>query len=121
MSLIFYKVLHIAGFIGVFMALGGAIFHTISGGTRESGWRKGAAWLHGIGMLFVLVAGFGMLARLGIHWPWPGWIWAKVVIWFFLGAALTLAYKKPGLAKVLWYGLPLVGVLAAYLALYKPF
>ncbi len=121
MSLIFYKVLHIAGILGIFMALGGVTFHITSGGSRETAWRKGAAILHGIGMTLVLVAGFGMLARLGIHWPWPGWIWAKVILWLLLGGALTVPYRKPEWNRGLFFLLPLVGVLAAYLALYKPF
>ena len=28
--------------------------------------------------LVILVAGFGLLARREIHWPWPGWVFAKL-------------------------------------------
>ena len=39
------------------------------------------------------VAGFGMLARMQIHWPWPGYIVAKVGVWVVIGILPILVRK----------------------------
>jgi uncharacterized membrane protein len=117
-----YKLLHLAGILFVFVSVGGLAVHAANGGTRASNaLRKLIAGMHGIGLLVVLVAGFGMLAKLGIMGQIPGWVWAKLVIWLLLGAMVIVPYKKPSWGPALLVVLPLLGVLAAYLALYKPF
>lgn len=119
----FYNVVHIVGIVLVMTALGGLTVHTFNGGTRASNRAHPLmAALHGIGLLFVLVGGFGMLARLGfLHGTnFPGWLWVKLVIWLALGAALMLPYRRPSLAKPLLFLLPVLGGLAAYMAIYKP-
>jgi hypothetical protein len=114
MSVAAYKVVHIFGVLLVFVALGA----TLAEGSR----RRLASMTHGIGLLIVLIAGFGALARLGIHSPgnWPLWIWLKLVIWLVLGAAMIFAKRSPAAARALWWLLPLLGAAAAYLALFKP-
>ena len=114
LSLAVYKVAHILGVLLVFVGFGAAL----GGGSRT----KLASASHGIGLLIVLIAGFGALARLGIYGPgsWPLWIWLKLVIWLLLGAAMTVAKRAPGAAKALWWALPVLGAAAAYLAIYKP-
>ena len=121
MSYDFYKVLHVAGYLGVFFSLGGVVFHVASGGNRDTAWRKGAAILHGVGLLIVFVAGFGLIAKMKLAFPWPAWIWIKIGIWLLLGLALTIPYRMPQHSRLLWIALPLLGVLATYLARYKPF
>ena len=118
-----YKLVHLLGVIALFLALGGLTFHAASGGTRSEGARKLVAITHGLALFLVLLGGFGLLARLGdMHGTgWPGWVWTKLVIWLVLGAALAIPYRKPELAKPLWIFLPLLGGLAAYMAIYKPF
>ena len=101
-------------------ALGGICVHVANGGTRQSNRLKGPlAMAHGVGLLIVVIAGFGMLTQLRLGFP--GWVWAKLVIWLVFGAAVALPYRKPGLAKPLLFLLPLLGGLAAYLGIYKPF
>ena len=71
MSILVYKLIHIVGIGMIFLSMGGMSMHAILGGERKKNeWRKPAIIGHGVGMLLILVAGFGMLARLGIHWPW---------------------------------------------------
>lgn len=118
-----YKVLHVFGVLLIVFALGGATLHAANGGTRESnGARKLAAITHGVGLLLVLVAGFGLLARLGIGHgaAWPMWIYLKLVIWGVMGGLLVAVQRVPSLARVLWFGIPLLGGLAAYVAVLKP-
>ncbi|EPG65945.1 hypothetical protein ACE5IS_11645 [Leptospira wolffii] len=116
-----YKLIHILGILFLFSAYGGLALHVLGGGTKENSPRKWIAMAHGLGMTLILIGGFGMLARIGLLTSLPGWAITKVVLWLVFGAAMTVFYKKPSLAKVLWFGLPILGTFAAYLAMYKPY
>ena len=69
------------------------------------------------------VAGFGMLARMDVSQgaALPGWVWVKLVLWLGLGAGLALPHRRPQWAKPMLIGLPVLGAIAAVLAIYKPF
>lgn len=120
-SLLIYKNLHLIGVFMILVALGGLILQQINASTREQMWRKTVAITHGIGMVLVLVGGFGMLARLGIFWPWPGWVVGKIIIWLVLGVLVAVIGRAPTLAKPLWWITIALAAIAAYLALNKPF
>ncbi len=116
-----YKVIHIAGVLLVFVGLGGLALRTMAGhATEKDANSKLGAVFHGIGMLLVIISGFGAMAALAVP-GMPGWIVAKLVLWVALGAAMVLAKRKPETARALWFALPVLGMLAAYLAIYKPF
>lgn len=123
MSYQLYNLLHLAGVIFVFAALGATFLHVINGGTKENNtWRKPLAAIHGIALFLIFLGGFGMMARLGIpHAAPPLWIWGKFVIWLLLGAAIALPYRFTGWAKPFMLFVPLLGVLAVWLGVYKPF
>jgi hypothetical protein len=116
-----YKNIHFIGIFMVLMALGGLLLHAINGGSKDHSWRKPIAITHGVGIFLILLGGFGMLARLGIFWSWPGWVAGKVFIWVILGAGIALIFRKPALAKPLWWITIALGALAAYLGGNKPF
>lgn len=119
-----YKVIHIFGILLLIFSLGGLCLYSIHGRTREPNQgRKLVAITHGIGLLIVLVGGFGLLARLGISHgsSWPIWVWVKFGIWILFGGMTMLISTKPGLAKPLWLGIPILGAIAGYLAIHKPF
>jgi hypothetical protein len=114
----FYLFLHLAGILMVFSTLGGALTFVANGSNKaDNVWRKRLAITHGIGLTLLLVSGFGMLARLGIH-SLPNWAIIKLVIWLILGFYLTLIYKKPSLAGNLWWLLFLLGGLAAFIGIF---
>lgn len=121
MSHSFYKILHLTSILSVFMALGALIMLGKAKAAGSENLRKVAAITHGIATTFILVSGFGMLARLGVTWPFPGWALAKVFIWLFIGASIGLAKRVPKAANALWIGLIVAGFLAAYLGTTKPF
>ena len=98
-----YKNIHLIGMMMVFLALGGLLLHRINGGTQDHAWRKPVAITHGVGIFLILLSGFGMLARLGIFWGWPGWVTGKVLIWVILGGLIAVILRKPTLAKPLWW------------------
>jgi hypothetical protein len=118
-----YNVMHIVGIILLMSALGGAAIHGMTGTPSEPGRaRRLLAILHGAGAFLILLGGFGMLARLGVmHGSgFPGWVWVKLIVWGLLAAALIAPYRRPGLGKPLLLALPVLGGLAAYMAIYKP-
>ena len=116
-----YKILHVIGILAVWTALGALALHGAAGGTKETNpFRKGTAITHGVGMLLILVGGFGMLARLGAS-AGHGWVGAKLLIWLLVGGMVALPLRKPALAGPIFFALPVLGGLAAAIALYKPF
>lgn len=115
----FYKIVHILGIALVVLSLGGIFMHVINGGTKASNaFRKGAIISHGLGLLLLFVAGFGMLHKLHLDIG-AAWVVGKIVIWVLLGALVAVAYRKPGLASKLWFGVPILVTIAAVLAVFK--
>ncbi|MDH3402075.1 MAG: hypothetical protein OES32_09415 [Acidobacteriota bacterium] len=115
-----YKVLHLFAVILTFSILGGLALHAANGGDAGSNrQRKLTGALHGMGLVLILVSGFGTVARLGLGLS--GWVWGKLAIWLVLGAAAMAFKRAPGLATALLWLLPVLGGVAAWLAVYKPF
>lgn len=119
----FYEVLHIIGIAMLFLAIGGVSVHAANGGTKATtSTRRLVSSIHGLGALLILVGGFGMLARIGMQHGsgFPGWLWAKIIIWTILSAIVVLPYRRPALARPFLVLLPLLAGVAVYMALYKP-
>jgi hypothetical protein len=114
-----YKLLHLLGVFLTLVALGGMATRAGSSGGKSGADRMAGA-LHGIGLLIVLVAGFGLLARLGVPWPWPLWIWLKLGIWLLLGASVVAIRRSRLPGHLALIGIPLLAATAAFLALFKP-
>lgn len=109
-----YKLIHFGGILLLFVSLGMAL----RGG--DGGARGRMAMGHGLGLLLALIGGFGMLARLGIHWPWPAWVAVKFGVWFVLGVALVLVRRAPRMTALWWVLVLALGVLAGWAAIFKP-
>jgi hypothetical protein len=123
MSYVFYKLMHFFGIFSLMAALAATAMHALRGGTRaDNPHRAFLAAAHGIALLLILTGGFGMLARMEVmHTGLPNWVYAKLLIWVALGGAMALAYRGKPQAKLVLFALPVLGVLAAMVALYKPF
>jgi len=76
---------------------------------------------HGLGLLLILVSGFGMAARLGLVSGLPGWVHAKLGIWVLLGLAVSLAKRKGAIGWPVFVLLVGLGTTAAFIAVNKPF
>lgn len=112
-----FQVLHVFGFILLFLSLGALCFHGISGGTRETNPARGlVAATHGLGTLLVIVAGFGML-HTKFGGAMPGWVHPKLLVWVVLAAAPAILGRNPRAGRVLWFLVPLLALLAAYFGL----
>lgn len=122
-SLSLYWYGHMLGIALLILSIGGVTLHAMSGGTKEtSGGRGIAAASHGLGLLLILVAGFGMLAKLELFdGGLPGWVMAKLAIWVLIGFAFVVPYRRPELSKLVWFGAALLMLVAAILAHSKPF
>jgi hypothetical protein len=123
LSPIAYKVIHLLGVLMVFLSLGGLCLHAMNGGTKESNTRhRLVAITYGVGLLLIPAAGFGWLGSSEtMQGGMPGWVWAKIGIWLVIGGLLVLPYRKPHLGRTLWFVGPLLGALAALIAITKPF
>ncbi len=119
----FYKIVHILGIALALVSLGGMAVHAMNGGQKsENAARRLLIAMHGFGALFVLVGGFGLLARIGFaHGSgFPLWLWVKLAVWALLAAVAFLPYRVPQATRALVIALPVFAALAAAMAVYKP-
>lgn len=122
MPLAVYKILHFLGLALTLASLGAATMHAfrVADGADEANPKKGLLGAtHGVGLLLMLLGGFGMLAKLG-GGMFPGWIHGKLLFWVVLGALPALINRKPKLATAFWWLVPLIVAGAAAIAIYKP-
>lgn len=115
----FYKMVH---FLGLFLLISGltSLLALAWANQELKGKIKTFAFAtHGIGLLFLLISGFGLLARLQLM-PMPTWAYGKLLFWGLFAVVISLVKRKGKL------GFPIYAVLlalffgAAYLAVFKP-
>ncbi len=82
--------------------------------------RKLGSMTSGIGLLLILIAGFGMISKLDHSFTAP-WLIVKMVIWLALGAVIVLINRKPALAKPLWFSILGLGIVASVMVYYVRF
>jgi hypothetical protein len=124
MSYLTYKLIHLLGIFALVASLGGMAAHASAGHTKEENRSyRTLLFLHGFGALAALTGGFGLLARLNLESSglFPGWIWAKLILWLVLGALVALPYRTRPLARSLLFLIPVLAFFGAVLANYKPF
>jgi hypothetical protein len=110
MDAITYKIIHLVGISILALGVGGMM----AGGEK----RKTFAMLQGIGLLVMLVSGFGLLAKLGLGYPHFAIV--KTVLWLIIGMLPVLFRKlKTPLPACILISLVLVGIMA-YLGVVKP-
>lgn len=113
----FYKVLHFAGIIITLTSLSGYIFYFVQNKNNEK--KKFFSIVNGVGLLIILVSGFGLAARLGYMQSLPNWVYIKLAIWLALGGAATII-KRQVLSPTVTYMLVItLGILAAITAVTK--
>lgn len=91
MPLEVYKFIHLISVVILIFSFGLMIGHYKNSDKKNKQYNI----LHGISLTFILISGFGMLARLSIHSPWPLWVILKACVWVALGGIVVLFRKKP--------------------------
>ena len=108
-----YKLIHIAS---IFIFLTSASVLLLAN-------PPGKLWkiITGISSFMILVAGFGLLARLGMTSGIPNWAIAKIVIWLVVtGLGHMVAKRFPQQASKAYVATLTLAILAAWLAVFKP-
>ncbi|MBT4758515.1 MAG: hypothetical protein HOO08_09020 [Opitutae bacterium] len=116
MPVYIYQILHLAGIIMLFMGYGALLARSLAH-SDNAAVRKLGSITSGIGLLLILIAGFGMISKLGHSFTAP-WLVVKMLIWLALGGVIVLINRKPSLAKPLWWSILGLGILAAAMVYY---
>ena len=98
-----YSIIHIVGIITLFMGF--------AYGMKQ--WSKGVAIAHGVGLLLILISGFGLIAKKYGN-QFQTWMFVKLVIWLALGGALVLIKRKKVTGIAAWALLISLGGAAAW-------
>jgi hypothetical protein len=110
MDAITYKIIHLTGISVLALGVGGMM----AGGEK----RKTFAMLQGIGLLVMLVSGFGLLAKSGLGFP-PFAI-VKTLLWLVIGMLPVIFRKlRTPLPAAILISIILVSIMA-YLGVMKP-
>ena len=113
-----YKIIHLTGILMLFLALGSLICRSRLDG-RDYVFRKIGGITSGIGLLMALIGGFGLLAKMKLGFP--PWVVGKIIIWIIFGGLIAFINRRPNMAMVNWFFVIFLGILAAFLAIVKPF
>lgn len=120
MPLIIYKILHVLGALSVYLGFGLLIARAMLG-SNDKAIRKLGSIASGVGLLLLLLGGFGMIARYqGAIGYTDWWILVKIVLWLTLGAMTALISRKPQLSKIWLAATVGIGLLATILGLAHP-
>ena len=116
-----YRVIHIIGLVLLAMGLGGML--TAAPDQKAPRWTM---IQHGLGVLIIFGAGFGMMAKypggsISAPGQWPIWLIIKMVIWFFLAAMPSLLKNGSVPRSLGWLVVVLLAGTAGYLGIIKPF
>ena len=106
----FYSLLHITGILLVFIGYGSLIGLALSK-VENTKVKKLGAITSGIGLTLLLVAGFGLIAKMGYSYT-STWLIVKMIIWLILGSIVAFINRKPEWAKFLWWITLLLGFIA---------
>ena len=114
------KIIHLTGLALTFMGLAG-ILAAKATGVLPFNKRVLFHLCHGVGLLVLIVTGFMLAARLGVANPPAGWLKAKLVIWLLAGGSMVLATRFSRFAGAVLVFFTLLVLMAAWLAIDKPF
>ncbi len=104
-----YKIIHFVGLIVLFLGIGSLI----SSDPKKPAALRRPAMIHGIGLLLLLISGFGLQAKLNLGFP--AWLIGKLVILLLLGAMIVIIKRKLLPPPAAYLVAIILGAIAAYL------
>ncbi len=104
-----YELIHFIGIFTVLFAFG-SLF-------SEKGYNKKAAIGHGVGLLLILLGGFGMAAVMKVGFP--TWLILKLVVWVCFGGAIVLAKREVLKGLGAWIFILGLAAVAAFIGIHK--
>jgi len=105
-----YQLLHFAGIFTLLFSFGSLFI--------GKNYNKGAAMAHGVGLILILISGFGMQATM--HLGFPVWLILKIVIWLIFGGFIVLAKKSVINGFTAWVLITALALCSVYLAKTHP-
>lgn len=111
MSPTFYYILHVFSVL----TLTGYTFYAFAAPAET---RKKVMMITGISSLVALIAGVGLMHKLG--YAWSGWPIVKIACWLGLSALAGIGYRRRGAAPVL-LAVAVALVFVAVFSVYKKF
>ncbi len=116
-----YKILHLTGIFLLVSGLVGVLALAWSGHGMKGPVKTFAFITHGTGLLFLLVSGFGLLARLGLaREAMPMWIYVKLSIWLIMAVMISALKRKGAIGWPLYFLMLAIFMTATYFGIYKP-
>jgi hypothetical protein len=114
------KIIHLTGLALTFMGLSGILGLKVAG---QAPLRKRLIFhfAFGIGLLIILGTGFALAATLNVLHTAPGWLKGKMIIWLLAGGSMALATRLSRFTGLVLAFFVLLVVIAAWLAIDKPF
>lgn len=106
-----YHILHLTGIIMLFIGYGALLGRSLSGSDSAQVKKLGSI-TSGIGLLLILIAGFGLISKMDYSFTAP-WILVKLVVWVALGGLIAAINRLPAMAATLWWVIIALGVLAS--------
>lgn len=119
MSYSFYKIWHVLGIVTLFLGFGWLLLSAQLQKWKEL--KRTGLILHGVGLVSILISGFGLAARLDMIKALAPWVHVKITIWVILGLMVIFTkrlHKFTIINLALLIGL---AFLAAFMAVTKPF
>ncbi|MBT8036462.1 MAG: hypothetical protein KJO21_02850 [Verrucomicrobiae bacterium] len=113
-----YRLIHFAGIFTLLIAFG-SLF------TGDKSTKAGAIG-HGVGLLLILLGGFGMQAKLKDAYDvmygtsFPTWMIIKIIIWIALGGSMVLVKRRIIKGLTAWILIIALALASAYLGYKKP-
>lgn len=111
-----YKIIHLIGLMLLFLGLGGILSHA----GRDVKVSKVYPLLHGLGLLTIIVSGFGNLGKQPGGMSFPGYVIAMIGAWLLIGALPLLVRRGYVPAPLGWFVAIALGALTAWLGVAKP-
>jgi len=86
MSYNFYSLLHLVSLFALALTLG-CLWGLYIKPSPDKKLKHLLLGLHGLLLFLIFLAGFGLIAKIKVPFPWPLWIYGKLALWILLSVS----------------------------------